>query len=90
MILYNLYNFDFYSFYNLEKQRNDINKVLDSMKDEREQSSGKIKDFETRMRKLSDEILNHDEQSSKLDELIELANTQEYFPLTENQLGVYY
>ena len=42
------------------------------------------------IRKLSDEILNHDEQSSKLDELIELANTQEYFPLTENQLGVYY
>ena len=42
------------------------------------------------IRKLSDEILNHDEQSSKLDELIELANAQEYFPLTENQLGVYY
>ena len=36
-------------FYAIEKDRNDKNKVLDSMKDEREKSSGKLKDFETRI-----------------------------------------
>ncbi len=41
------------------------------------------------IKKLADEILNDDGKSS-IDEIIELADNLEYFPLTENQLGIYY
>ncbi|MBE6488728.1 MAG: amino acid adenylation domain-containing protein, partial [Methanosphaera stadtmanae] len=41
------------------------------------------------IRKLSEEIHN-DEGSSNLDKFIKMVDTQEYFPLTENQLGIYY
>ncbi|WP_458403578.1 amino acid adenylation domain-containing protein, partial [Methanobrevibacter sp.] len=41
------------------------------------------------IRKLATEIKNSDEDS-ELEEFIKLADTLDYFPLTENQLGVYY
>ncbi|WP_458406165.1 amino acid adenylation domain-containing protein [Methanobrevibacter sp.] len=41
------------------------------------------------IKKLADEIINDDGKSS-IDEFIELADNLEYFPLTENQLGIYY
>ncbi|MEE1156961.1 MAG: amino acid adenylation domain-containing protein [Methanobrevibacter sp.] len=42
------------------------------------------------IKKLAAEILGSNDQSSKLDEFIEMAENMEYFPLTENQLGIYY
>ena len=42
------------------------------------------------IKKLADEILGSEEQTSQLNELIEMADEMEYFPLTENQLGIYY
>ena len=42
------------------------------------------------IRKLAIEIENSLDDASDLDEYIELANSLDYFPLTENQLGVYY
>jgi hypothetical protein len=41
------------------------------------------------IKKLSIEILNG-EGDSYIDEFVETAKTMEYFPLTENQLGIYY
>ncbi|WP_296787079.1 hypothetical protein [uncultured Methanobrevibacter sp.] len=45
---------------------------------------------EPTIRKLAIEIENSLDDASDLDEYIELANSLDYFPLTENQLGVYY
>ena len=42
------------------------------------------------IKKLADEILGGDEKTSRVDEFVEMSNNLEYFPLTENQLGVYY
>ena len=42
------------------------------------------------IKKLADEIAGSDDKASRLKEFIEMANSIEYFPLTENQLGVYY
>ncbi|WP_458402649.1 amino acid adenylation domain-containing protein [Methanobrevibacter sp.] len=42
------------------------------------------------IKKLADEILKGGGESSRLEEFIELAEDMEYFPLTENQLGIYY
>ena len=42
------------------------------------------------IKKLAAEILGSNDQSFKLDEFIEMAKNMEYFPLTENQLGIYY
>ena len=36
-------------FYTIEKERNDINQMLCSIKEEKEKSSGKLKDFETKI-----------------------------------------
>jgi len=42
------------------------------------------------IKKLAEEILNNSDQKSELNELIEMSESIEYFPLTENQLGIYY
>ena len=42
------------------------------------------------IKKLADEILDGADNASKLNEFVEMSKTMEYFPLTENQLGVYY
>ena len=42
------------------------------------------------IKNLANEIKTNDNQDSYLQELIELSEEIEYYPLTENQLGVYY
>ena len=42
------------------------------------------------IKNLADEILSSDKANSRLSEFIEMSNSLEYFPLTENQLGIYY
>ncbi|WP_407376942.1 amino acid adenylation domain-containing protein, partial [Methanobrevibacter sp.] len=42
------------------------------------------------IKKLSEEINANDNDDTYIDELIEMAGKLEYFPLTENQLGIYY
>ena len=39
---------------------------------------------------LAEEIKNTNRDDSYLDELLELSENMEYFPLTQNQLGIYY
>ena len=42
------------------------------------------------IKKLANEIMDSSDESSDLDEVVELAKSMDYLPLTENQLGVYY
>ena len=42
------------------------------------------------IKKLAEAISDGEDKSSRLDEFIEMSKELEYFPLTENQLGVYY
>ena len=42
------------------------------------------------IKSLADKIDNHVESEIDLDEIIETAKDMEYFPLTENQMGIYY
>ena len=42
------------------------------------------------IKKLADEIMGSSDEDSDLDEVVELAKSMDYLPLTENQLGVYY
>ncbi len=45
---------------------------------------------EPSIRSISDEIRDSDDNQLDIGELIEATNDMEYYPLTENQLGVYY
>ena len=42
------------------------------------------------IKKLADEIMGSSDEDSDLAEVVELAKSMDYLPLTENQLGVYY